>query len=82
MIVSFYLNIIKSVDAQSDGLNKVIMIYIIVMVPRWYLYNPNQLIREVLLLSLVYWIAVVVNSITSRKSDKHTNINNKYRMED
>ena len=66
-LVSFYLNLINSVDKKSSGIKKVIMVYVIATVPRWYLYSPNQLLRGVLLLSLVYLTAKYIDTKTPTK---------------
>lgn len=65
ILVSFYLNLIKSVNEHSTGLKKVLMVYIIATVPRWFLYSPNQLLRGVLLMSLMYWVTVLIDSSIS-----------------
>ncbi|MFZ7133080.1 MAG: hypothetical protein ACOWWR_12040 [Eubacteriales bacterium] len=68
ILVTFYLNFVKSVDEHSSGLKKVLTVYIVATVPRWYLYSPNQLLRGVLLMTIVYWITTIINSIIPRKS--------------
>lgn len=79
ILISFYINLIKSVNEHSPGLKKVLTVYIIATVPRWYLYSPNQLLRGVLLMTVAYWITTIINSIIPRRSISLKNNKVKYR---
>ena len=73
LLVTIYFNLIESVRTSTLGLKKVILVYVVATVPRWYLYSPNQLIRGVILLIIVYYIAHIVDTIIPKKQKNTVN---------
>lgn len=59
LLISWYMNLIKKAHNKS-GFFKCATIYITITTPRWYLYSPSQLIRGVFLLSIVYYVTLVI----------------------
>ena len=55
VIISKYLNLISKLEEKRfKKYHVLIFSYIFVTAPRWILYSPNQLIRGVLLFSMVF----------------------------
>lgn len=64
-IVSVYYTIIKKIQEQR-GLLVVVGVYIVATTHRWYLYSPNQLLRGVFLLSLMYCLYYYLDLYSKR----------------
>lgn len=62
-LVVFILNKIKTVNTDFQ---KMIVIVIIATVPRWFLYNPLNLFRPLLILAVLYILFSLLHNLTSR----------------
>lgn len=60
-LVAFYYKKMLDLNFNRTGYKTVISVYIASTTHRWYLYSPNQLIRGVLLLILVFFIFSCLN---------------------
>lgn len=54
--ISFLMNLFGSIKKSSSNFPKILFVYFICTMPRWYLYYPTSLIRGVLLLMIVYFV--------------------------
>ena len=63
-----YVRLIMRFDYHNKNLIYVFSIYVTSSSIRWYIYSPNQLIRGVLLLCLLYFVLGNLNKIVWRKS--------------
>lgn len=52
--ISFFVRMINKIDEKSSHYTKILAIYILATIPRWYLYYPTILFRGILLLTIVY----------------------------
>lgn len=80
LIPTFLLNLyFKMFNKENiSKFSKFLSLYIVATVPRWYLYAPTQLIRGVLLFSLVYIVMNILNYLLKKngvKGVKYAKIN-------
>ena len=68
ILISLYLSYLlykfASVNTNSSNYIKILLVYFICTVPRWYLYYPTGLFRGVLIYTVVYY---VINVILQKK---------------
>lgn len=62
LYISFFIRIINSIR-KNDDLKKIISIYFIATMPRWYLYYPTPLIRGSLILLVLYFFTLKIFDI-------------------
>lgn len=55
-LISAFSRRIQNLNKDSSNYSKLLSIYIVSTVPRWYLYSPTSLTRGVLLFTIVYYI--------------------------
>ena len=67
LIVAIYMNLFKTLKESSNGLKKVIVVWIVATVPRWYVYSPYQLIKGVIFLTIVYYATYFIDQIIPKK---------------
>ena len=67
LIVSFYINLAISVNKYSSGFFKIVVLWVVCSVFRWYLYTPLPLLRGVIFLSLAYWSAAIFDTLSRGK---------------
>lgn len=60
-IVGTYFNMIGKLELSSSAYKKLLSVYIVSTVPRWYLYSPSPLLRGVLIFTLVYYLFILLN---------------------
>lgn len=70
LLLTWYLHFlfkhIRNIDVNSSGLSRCLAIYITITVLRWYLYNPSQLFRGVLLLTVCYTLCYLFHRVSYR----------------
>lgn len=67
LLVSFYINLAISVRKYSSGYFKMVVLWVVCSVFRWYLYTPFPLLRGVIFLSLAYWGAYFFDTLSRGK---------------
>lgn len=67
LLVSFYINLVISVRKYSSGYFKIVVLWVVCSVFRWYLYTPFPLLRGVIFLSLAYWSATIFDTLSRGK---------------
>jgi hypothetical protein len=67
IVVGLYLRFMSLTKHKKSELKNIVAIYITSTVPRWYLYSPNQLIRGVMIMSLMYLAYSFIYSITQKR---------------
>ena len=65
--VALYLNMIIKVKSTSSGYTKIIVVWTVCTVFRWYLYTPLVLLRGVLITLVVFIIFKLIDSILRKK---------------
>jgi hypothetical protein len=74
IIVVYLLNTLKF---EENTFHKIILISIIMNVPRWYLYSPNQLFRGALFVTAVLYISYkMLQKLTSKTKVCKATVNN------
>lgn len=63
----FFIKLFCKLDNDSSGFFRCICILIVCSVPRWYLYSPFQLSRNLLIFSFCYLIAYLFHKLCMRK---------------
>lgn len=63
LIVGGYLQIVKFVNEKSNKYVKIIAIWVVSMISKWYLYEPNALLKGALFLIIIYAIVNLLNKI-------------------
>lgn len=69
-LVGFYYKMMMVTTSSLSQLNNwafIVCVYVAATTIRWYVYSPSQLLRGVLLLSLVYYGYTILNKITKFK---------------
>lgn len=61
------INTIYSIDCEFKSYYKLLKIYMIAILPRWYMYSPQILFRGILLFTIVTFAIRMIDVITSRK---------------
>ena len=69
--VSYFMNIILKLNKDTSDLKKIISIYFIASIPRWYLYFPTPLFRGLLLLIIIFYVTSKLLAI--KRKDKANN---------
>ncbi len=76
-IISLYIGVlfrkINKLDHNSNDYIKIISIYIISTIPRWYLYNPTPLLRGILITSILYFITSKFSLERSNQNESNSN---------
>ncbi|AZR73926.1 hypothetical protein BBF96_11305 [Anoxybacter fermentans] len=63
LIITIYTKIINSLNFDTVGFKKCLSVYVISSVFRWYLYSPIIILRGVIFLAIVYYIASMINGL-------------------
>lgn len=58
LYISFFIRMINGINKKSYHYTKILAIYVLATIPRWYLYYPTILFRGILLLTIVYFAFV------------------------
>ena len=74
LLVSAFLNLIRTINNASSGLVKSIAIYITCITFRWYLYSPLDMLRGVLFLVIVYYTFTRIVIVSIQKWGKTNEI--------
>ena len=56
--ISIFINIVNNITKESTDLKKIICIYFISTLPRWYLYYPTPLFRGIVIMLIIYLFLV------------------------
>lgn len=62
-----YSSKLSLIENDFPSYLKLIMVYLLVTIPRWYLYSPTPLFRGLLLFTLVYLFFKLVHNLTIKK---------------
>ncbi len=68
--VSFFIRMINNLDKNTSDYKKILSIYILATLPRWYLYYPTSLFRGVLIFSIVYLVFFKFFKLQTHNSKK------------
>ena len=66
-ITGIYMHITAAVNENSGSFLKCISVYYVSGFSRWYLYSPTNLLRGVMLFSVVYFSFSIFNSFTQKQ---------------
>ena len=67
LYITYLINKFSMLEMESSDYSKIVFIYFISTVPRWYLYYPTSIIRGLLLLSVVYFIVNIFIKHSSKQ---------------
>lgn len=68
LFVGSYLKIIKILKKNSKPIITILSVWCISMISKWYLYEPNALLKGTLFILILYWLSAVFNNAVSKKS--------------
>lgn len=71
LYIAFFFNKFASCNSNSSDYFKILYVYFVSAMPRWYLYSPAQIFRGVFLLTVVYFVVYIF--INNDKSKKEIN---------
>lgn len=69
IVVGLYLLVVKMININSNNVIKLVALWTTSMIGKWYLYEPNSLLKGILFVLIVYVCASFVNKVM-RKSIK------------
>jgi hypothetical protein len=75
VIAAITVYLFNNLGSENSDYWKVLSITFLYTVPRWYLYNPISLLRPIILVSVGYFLAKMINQVTRRKKNRRTPIN-------
>ncbi len=61
IVLGLYLNLLKKPIENFKDIYKLWSVFLIAMTPKWYLYEPTQLFRGIMLLSLMWFLFMKIN---------------------
>lgn len=72
--VSIYLAIIKILNIKSSNLTIITSIWAVSMITKWYLYEPNALIKGYLFLLILFAICEFINTVVNKRRNQVFNL--------
>lgn len=67
--VGWYLKLIKMLKENSKPVVTILSIWCIAMLPKWYLYEPNALLKGSLFILLLYWLSLIFNNVIRKNGN-------------